>query len=108
MKNNQTYIKHIVEAIEKIKEYLEEESFKSFAKNSLKIDGVVRQLEIIGEASSKIDIKFRKRYKDIPWRKIIDMRNRLIHDYFGVDVKIVWDTCKKDLSKLKKILKSWL
>ena len=61
------------------------------------IDAVVRNLEIIGEGSKSVPIVIRRKYPDIPWMKMGGMRNILIHEYFGVDVKIVWRTIKKSL-----------
>lgn len=61
----------------------------------------VKQLEIIGEASSQLTEHFKKLYKEIEWREIIGLRNMLIHQYFGIDTKIVWDILQIDLPKLK-------
>jgi uncharacterized protein with HEPN domain len=68
------------------------------------VDAVVRELEIIGEASSKLSRGFRKQYGHILWRQIKDIRNFLIHDYFGVNTKVAWDTCKEDLPQLKSFV----
>ncbi len=108
MKDDLVYLKHISEAIEKIVSYLSDISFDSFLENDMVIDAVVRELEIIGEAASKISLKFRTKYHNIPWNEMIGMRNRLIHEYFGVNKKIVWDTCKVDLKDLKEQISSLL
>lgn len=68
------------------------------------IDAVVRGLEIIGEASNNISDEFKKKHSEIPFRDIKDTRNRLIHEYFGVNKKIVWDTCQIDLKELKALI----
>ncbi|MBI4680136.1 MAG: DUF86 domain-containing protein [Nitrospirae bacterium] len=73
-------------------------------KNELLMDAVVRNLEIIGEASSKLSVFFRKKHDGIEWRKIIGMRNRIIHAYDTVNFEIVWNVVKKDLPALKKEL----
>ncbi|PJE52280.1 hypothetical protein COV27_00050 [candidate division WWE3 bacterium CG10_big_fil_rev_8_21_14_0_10_39_14] len=101
MKDNIVYLKHIVESIDKINEFINGLEFADFKENSLVLSATVRELEIIGEASGKLSKAFREKYNDIPWDKAINMRNRLIHEYFGVDEKIVWNTCKEDLPKIK-------
>lgn len=104
MKENEIYIKHIVEAIDKINSYIGDISFKDFSKNDLLIDGVVRELEIIGEAVNQLDEDFKNFYHEIPWHKIVGMRNQLIHGYFAVDLEIVWETSKDDLPAFKQQL----
>ena len=101
MKNDQTYLKHILEAIEKIQSYIGDVDFDEFSNNNMMIDATVRELEIIGEASKSLSGDFHARYPDVPFRDAVDMRNFLIHEYFGVNVKVVWDTCSNDLPKLK-------
>ncbi len=64
----------------------------------------MRPLEIIGEASAKISKDFRKAHSEIPWREMVGLRNRLIHQYFRIDYGIVWDTIHKDLPKLIEII----
>ncbi len=108
MKDYKVYLTHILEAIEKIEKYTRNISFPKFLKDSEKQDAVVRNLEIIGEAASKIPYKLRSQYPNIEWRDVIDMRNRLIHEYFGVDLEIVWDVIKRELPFLKRKLKKIL
>jgi len=68
------------------------------------IDAVVREPEIVGEASNKLSDEFRENHPEILLRKLKNMRNFLIYEYFGVNTKIVWDTCKEDLPKLKELI----
>lgn len=98
------YIKHAIEAIDKIEKYLGDFSYEEFSKNDMLIDAVVRELEIIGEAAHNFSEEFKNQYPNIPFRDITDMRNFLIHEYFGVNTKIVWETCQTDLPGLKKLL----
>ncbi len=105
MKEHRIYLLHILDAIEKIERYVKAVSFKEFMKNDEKKDAVVRNLEIIGEAAAKIPSDNRKKYPKVEWRDIIDMRNRLVHEYFGVDFEIVWNVIKQELPLLKKQLK---
>jgi uncharacterized protein with HEPN domain len=101
MKNDRTYLVHIREAIKSIEEYLAGISYDKFASSKMIIDAVVRELEIIGEASNNLSEEFRSQHSGVLWRRTRDMRNFLIHEYFGVNTKVVWDTCKDDLPQLK-------
>lgn len=105
MKEDKIYILHILEAIKKAEKYVKGFTVEGFLKNEEKKDAVARNLEIIGEAAAKISHKTKQRYPNIQWRDIIDMRNRLIHEYFGVDFKIVWNVIKEELPILHKQLK---
>ena len=96
------YLKHILDAIDRIEEYLSGVTHETFTKTPLLQDGVIRQIEIIGEASKRISSTLRSEYSHIPWKDITGMRDKLIHDYFGVDIDAVWLTTKKDISMLKK------
>ncbi len=100
MKNDSTYLAHIREAIETIQGYLEGVSYEQFESSKMITDAVVRELEIIGEASSNPSADFRSQHPDVLWRRMKDMRNFLIHEYFGVNTKVVWDTCKNNLPSL--------
>jgi len=108
MRNDRAYLTHIRDAIDTIEEYLEVVSYEEFTSNKMIIDAVVRELEIIGEASNNLSEEFRERHPDIVWRRMKDMRNFLIHEYFGVNIKVVWDTCKEDLPKLSKLINDLL
>ena len=79
-------------------------TFDDFSTNETLIRAFSRSLEIIGEASKKIPKSFKDKHTDIPWRQISGMRDKLIHDYFGVDLEIVWDVVQNRLPELKKQL----
>jgi len=104
MKVDRTYLLHILEAIEKIEGYIASADFDDFSDNDMMIDAVVRELEIIGEAARNLSDSFQDKHFEIPWYKIKAMRNVLIHEYFGVNLKVVWDTCKNDIPALKTFI----
>lgn len=101
-------IQDILKSIQKIEIYVEGLTAAQFKKNELVIDAVVRNLEIIGEASKNISPSIRRLYPDIPWDQMNGMRNILIHEYFGVDIATIWHTSKTHLPILKNQLKSIL
>ncbi len=105
MKDDKVYLHHILDAIHKIERYLKGVSYEKFSKSDMIIDAVVRELEIIGEAARNVSIKFKTENCNVPWNKIMGMRNFLIHEYFGVSKKIVWETSKTDLPSLKEQVK---
>jgi len=108
MKDDRTYILHIHEAIEKIERYIATADINSFSNNDMMIDAVVRELEIIGEAARNLSDSFQDKHSEIPWYKIKTMRNILIHEYFGINLKVVWDTCQNDIPLLKSFIEKVL
>ena len=97
-------IRDILDAIERIQEFTKDMTFAEFDRNRLVLDAVIRNFEIIGEAGNHIPISIQNQYPQIPWRQIISMRNSLIHEYFGADNSVIWDTIQIDLSGLKNQL----
>jgi uncharacterized protein with HEPN domain len=101
MKNHQTLAKHILDAISQIEQYTLNVGKDEFLLNFMIQDAVVRKLEIIGEASRHINSDVKEKFPDIPWRDIIAMRNKLVHEYFSVDAETVWNVVQLDLLNLK-------
>jgi len=96
------FLLHIRDAIEKIESYMEEGTFSEFARKNLLFDAVVREIEIIGEAANHLSGDFIEKHPEIPWKEITGIRNKLIHDYWQLDLQVIWDTLQKDLPKLKE------
>lgn len=99
------YLSDILSSIKKIEEYTSGLTWGKFSKDDKTIDAVVRNLEIIGEATKQMPDTFKEKHTDVPWRKIISMRNKVIHEYSGVDVEILWQTIQEDLPELKRLIK---
>ena len=98
------FLQHILDECFYLTRESQENSFDDFLKNERLIRAVCRSLEIIGEASSKIHPDLKAKYPLVSWREMNDIRNRIIHHYFGIDYDIVWDTIKTDIP----ILKDWV
>jgi uncharacterized protein with HEPN domain len=107
-KDDLTYIEHILDCIRKIKEFSEGLSFKEFSKNELVQDAIIRNIEVIGEVSKKISTDTKQVNLDIPWKEIAGMRDKLIHDYLGVDNEVVWKTIQEDVPMLERQIKKFI
>ena len=103
-KDDFIYVEHIFESITKIEKYTDNLTIHDFVENELVQDGVIRNFEIIGEATKHLSKGFRNNYSDIPWKQIAGMRDILIHDYLGIDIYAVWETIESNLPRLKKQL----
>lgn len=94
----------ILESINRINTYTEGVNYDSFCNNQMLIDAVIRNLEIMGEASRNVPEEIRNIYTEIPWRKMIGLRNILIHEYFGVDESIVWEIIRTNLPEIRPFI----
>ena len=98
-------VEDIWESIEKIERYTEGVTRENFQNDEKTTDAVVRNLEIIGEAAGRLPKDYTDRHSEIEWVKIIGLRNRIVHEYFGVDLQIIWQILQKDLPVFKTSLK---
>ncbi|HAR34964.1 MAG TPA: DUF86 domain-containing protein [Desulfobacter sp.] len=96
----------ILEALDRIFRYVKDLNYDGWMKDQKTIDAVIRNLEIIGEAAANVPQEIQDLYVDIPWYQMKGMRNILIHEYFGVDNDVLWNTIKKDLPVLKEKFQS--
>jgi len=97
-------IEDIWEAVEKIERYVSGMDHNAFVKDEKTVDSVVRNLEIIGEAANRLPQNFKIQHSEIEWPQIIGLRHRIVHDYFNIDVEIVWQIIQEDLPVFKSKL----
>lgn len=100
-RDDSVYLGHIQDAIARIESYLAGVTEEQFFEAPLIQDGVIRQLQIIGEATKRLSAEFREGTPGIPWRDVAGMRDKLVHDYMGVDLEAVWDSAIEDVPALK-------
>ena len=107
-KDYRMYFQDILEAIKRINQYLEGLTFEQFSKDNKTVDAVIRNFAIIGEAAKNIPANVKREHPEIAWKRMSGMRDKLIHEYFGVDLQIIWDTSKIDLVASKPLLERLL
>lgn len=94
----------MLQSAQKIKRYTKDIGYNTFVSDDKTMDAVVRNFEIIGEAANRIDPDFRSKNPEIEWKRIRGFRNRIVHDYFGVDYEIVWEIIETYLDELIDLL----
>lgn len=102
------FVEDILSAMDKISRYIKGFTFEMFEKDEMIIDAIVRNLEIIGEASRNIPEEVREKYPYIPWRRMIGLRNIVIHEYFGIDLDIIWQIISINLPETRSEVKYML
>ena len=98
------FAEDILEAMDKIERYISSLTYEVFAQNEVIVDAVVRNLEIIGEASGNIPEDVKGRHTHIPWKRMIGLRNLIIHRYFRVDLDIIWEIISKNLPETRPMI----
>ena len=99
------YLHDIFQSIAHIEQYTEGLSFEDFSNDAKTIDAVVRNFEVLGEAAARLSEDFKEQYSFVPWSAMVGMRNKVIHEYFGIDPEIIWKTIQEDIPALKAELK---
>jgi len=96
-RSDRLYCRDILESGGAIKNYVEGIDFRAFTEDRMRYSAVIREFEIIGEAVGKLSDTLKQVFPEVPWQDIKDFRNLLIHEYFGVDLEIVWNTIQDEL-----------
>jgi uncharacterized protein with HEPN domain len=98
-------LEDMLESCDRILEYTKELSFEDFKKNYLVVDAVVRNFTIIGEAAGRIPEEYKVKHHEIEWDRIRGFRNRIVHDYFGIDYQIVWIIIENNIPELRDLIR---
>ena len=102
------YVEDVMSAVLKVEEFTLDMKYEDFVRDDKTVFAVVRALEIIGEAVKKLPPAVKDRYPTIPWKDIAGMRDKLTHEYFGVNLKVIWDTAKQDIPPLQPLMQKLL
>lgn len=100
----QDYLSDILDAMGKADTFVDGMDFGAFMEDDKTIFAVIRSLEIIGEAAKKIPVNLRRKFTSVPWRGLTGMRDKLIHDYVGVSLEVVWRTVKEEIPSVRPLL----
>ncbi|MBU1262496.1 DUF86 domain-containing protein [bacterium] len=102
------YIQDILDSIREVKEFTQGMDFESFVEDKKTINAVTRSLEVIGEAGKKIPDSLREKYPQIPWKRMAGMRDKLIHEYWSIDLEIVWEVITNELPPIEPLIQKVL
>ena len=109
-RSDKLYLEDLLTAMNRIAEYIEGYNFDQFKQDYRTVDAIVRNFEIIGEASKNVSDVIKNQNPEIPWKEMFYLRNRVMYEYFGIDYEIIWDVAKNHLpensQQMNKILKS--
>ena len=97
------YLQDILVSINDIESFIENMELDYFKRDKKTIYAVIRCIEVLGEAAGKIPKSIRDRYPNVPWKAMVGMRNRMVHEYFGVGINILWQTVQEDIPALKRL-----
>ncbi|WP_028325390.1 HepT-like ribonuclease domain-containing protein [Desulfatirhabdium butyrativorans] len=101
-RNMQLFLNDIYDSIQAIESFIEGMTLEEFSKDRKSFSATIRELEVIGEAVTNIPDKIKQRYPHILWQEIKSFRNKIVHEYFGIDIRMVWDVVKNELPLLKE------
>lgn len=107
MRDYRLYIQDMLEAITNIESYMDDLTYEEFTKDMKTADAVIRNILIIGEAAKNVPESLKREHSEIEWKRISGMRDKLVHEYHGVSLKVVWDTTKIDLPLTKSQLQKF-
>ncbi len=107
-KKPEIFLRHILECIAVIENHTRKTSQGKFSRDVKTQDAVIRRIEIIGEAVKNLPAEFTKRHTEIEWREMAGMRDKLIHEYFGIHLDVVWTTIMRDIPRLKRLITALL
>ena len=99
------YVEDIIDSIRDIESFIKGMTLEEFKADRKTINAVVRSIEVIGEASKKIPASVTARYPGVPWKKMAGMRDKLIHEYFGIDLEILWKVAKEDIRSIRPAMR---
>jgi uncharacterized protein with HEPN domain len=102
------YIQDICDSINDIENFIKGMDFKEFSRDKKTINAVIRSIEVMGEAAKKIPKSLKDKHSRIPWKKMAGIRDKLIHEYFGIDIEILWKVAREELSPLKSLIQDVL
>ncbi len=102
LRDYKVYLDDIAQAVRKINSYVSALNQKQFSEDERTIDAVVRNLEVVGEAVKNLPDEIRKKHPEVDWKKIAGLRDILIHEYYGIDIEIIWDIITNKLPALAK------
>ncbi|NOX48066.1 MAG: DUF86 domain-containing protein [Chlorobi bacterium] len=107
-RDSNLYLEDMLNSMLRIEEYIGDLEFREFKMNYMVVDAIIRNFEIIGEASKNVPLEIKNNHPEIPWKKMYGLRNLITHEYFGIDYEMIWEISKKNLPQnyidLKKII----
>ena len=108
MNSNRPYLCHIRDALAEIQQFVGAMAYEEFLEDRRTQNAVIRSFEVVGEASRRLSSDFRDKNAQVPWRKMMDFRNKLIHDYFGLDLYLIWKTIVEDVPPLLEAIEVFI